>query len=74
MSKNVNLDEDAVAALNAHRRKGESYSEVIKRLVAPPIRTFGDLEKFLAQSEGPILELDILERICRRKQESTRAR
>ena len=73
MSKNVNLDDEAVAALNAHRRKGESYSKVIKRMVAPPIRTFGDLEKFLARTEGPILDLKILDRIRRRKQEREQA-
>jgi hypothetical protein len=74
MSKNVNLDADAVAALDGHRRKGESYSKVIKRLVAPSIRTFGDLEKFLAQNEGPILDLEILDRLRRSKQKRERAR
>jgi hypothetical protein len=67
VSKSVNLDDDAVAALEAHRRKGESYSKVIKRIIAPPIRTFGDLEDFLAQCEGPVLDLKVLERIRRHK-------
>ena len=74
MSKNVNLDDEAVAALDGHRRKGESYSKVIKRIVTPPIRTFGDLERFLAQSEGPVLDLKVLDRIRRRKQNMKQAR
>ena len=65
MSKNVNLDDDAIAALDAHRHEGESYSKVIKRKIAPPIRTFGDLEKALNEIDGPILDVDLIEKMRR---------
>ena len=67
MSQNVNLDDEAIAALKAHKRKGESYSKVVKRLVAPPIRTFGDLQTALQQVDGPILDLSTIERIRKRR-------
>jgi hypothetical protein len=72
MSKNVNLDDEAIAALDAYRREGESYSKVIKRKVGPPIRTFGDLEKALNQIDGPILDLDRVEKIRRTARRSKR--
>jgi predicted CopG family antitoxin len=52
MSRNVNLDEEAVAALEAHRQGNESFSRIVKRLAPPPIRTFGDLKRFLKELEG----------------------
>ncbi len=74
MSRNVNLDDDAVAALEAHRRGNESFSKVVKRLAPPPIRTFGDLEKFLADIEGPLFsDLDMLKKIRDRKLKAGRA-
>ena len=68
MSRNVNLDDEAVAALEAHRRGNESFSKVVKRLAPPPIRTFGDLEKFLDELEGPVLpDLEALRRVRQRR-------
>ncbi|SPE51435.1 conserved hypothetical protein [Verrucomicrobia bacterium] len=68
MSRNVNLDDEAVTALEAHRRGNESFSTVVKRLAAPPIRTFGDLERFLEEFEGPLFsDLEALKRIRERK-------
>jgi len=68
MSRNVNLDDEAVAALEAHRRGNESFSKVVKRLAPPPIRTFGDLEKFLDELEGPLLpDLEALRRVRQRR-------
>ena len=68
MSRNVNLDDEAVAALQAHRRSGESFSKVVKRLAPPPIRTFGDLERFLEQQEGPLFsDLETLRRLRSRR-------
>ena len=68
MSRNVNLDDEAVAALEAQRRGNESFSKVVKRLVPPPIRTFGDLEKFLDELEGPLLpDLEALRRVRQRR-------
>jgi predicted CopG family antitoxin len=74
MSRNVNLDDDAVAALEAHRRGNESFSKVVKRLAPPPIRTFGDLEKFLAEIDGPIFpDLEALKKLRERKLKANRA-
>jgi predicted CopG family antitoxin len=64
MSRNVNLDDEAVAALEAHRQGNESFSKVVKRLAPPPIRTFGDLENYLEQLDGPLFsDLDTLKRL-----------
>ena len=68
MSRNVNLDDEAVAALEAHRQGSESFSKVVKRLVPPPIKTFGDLEKFLDQLEGPLFsDLETLQKLRQRR-------
>lgn len=71
MSKNVMLSEEAYAALLKHKRGDESFSDVVKRFVPPPIRTFGELEKHLENLEGPLnVDFDLLERIRRRKQKT----
>ncbi len=68
MSRNVNLDDEAVAALEAHRRGNESFSKVVKRLAPPPLRTFGDLEKFLEDLEGPLFsDLETLKQLRKSK-------
>src|SRR5690349_15309755 len=68
MSRNVNLDDEAVAALEAHRQGDESFSKVVKRLAPPPIKTFGDLERFLDQLEGPLFsDLEVLQKLRERK-------
>ena len=54
MSKNVMLSDDAYAALSKHKRKGESFSDVVLRLAPAPIETFGDLEKHLDEMDGPL--------------------
>jgi predicted CopG family antitoxin len=70
MSRNVNLDDEAIAALEAHRRGNESFSRVVKRLAPPPIKTFGDLERFLDQLEGPLFsDLEALKRLRKRRGE-----
>jgi len=75
MSRNVNLDDEAVAALEAHRRGQESFSKVVKRVVAPPIRTFGDLERHLENIDGPLFsDFDCLESLIQRKKKANRAR
>ena len=74
MSRNVNLDDEAIAALEAHRRGGESFSRVVKRLAPPPIKTFGDLEKFLDQLDGPLFsDLEMLRRARERRAERKNA-
>ena len=74
MSKNVMLSEEAYAALLKHKRDDESFSDVVKRFVPPPIRTFGELEKHLENLEGPLnVDFEVLERIRRRKQKARHA-
>ncbi len=74
MSRNVNLDDEAIAALEAHRRGNESFSRVVKRLAPPPIKTFGNLEKFLDQLDGPLFsELETLKRLRKRRAEGQNA-
>jgi len=74
MSKNVMLNDAAYAALQKHQRDGESLSDVVKRFVPPPIRTFGDLEKHLEELDGPLnIDFEALDRLRLRKQKSSRA-
>lgn len=62
------LSDEAYAALKKHKRRDESFSDVVKRLAPPPIRTFGDLEKHLASIEGPLnVDLEALQQLKARK-------
>jgi predicted CopG family antitoxin len=75
MGRNVSLDDEAVAALEAPRRGNESFSDVVKRLAPPPIKTFGDLENFLDQLEGPLFpDLEALKKLRERKAKKGHAR
>jgi len=68
MSKNVMLSDEAYNALAKHKRKNESFSDVVKRLAPPPLGTFGDLEKYLENLEGPLFsDMTALERVKARK-------
>lgn len=69
------LSDEAYAMLQANKRKDESLSDVIKRYVPPPIRTFGDLEKHLENLEGPVagIDYDALEALRKRKKAGNRA-
>jgi predicted CopG family antitoxin len=68
MSKNVMLSDEAYAALATHKKPNESFSDVIKRLAPPPIKTFGDLEKHLETLEGPLFtDVDALRRLKAKK-------
>jgi predicted CopG family antitoxin len=71
MSKNLMISDDAYAALLQYKKESESFSEVIKRLAPPPIRTFGDLEKYLDELDGPLFsDMKALDRIKARKKKS----
>lgn len=62
------LSDQAYAALAKHKRKDESFSDVIQRLAPPPLGTFGDLEKYLDNLEGPLFsDMAALERVKARK-------
>ena len=71
MSKNVMLSDEAYTALAKHKRKDESFSDVVKRLAPPPLGTFGDLEKYLDNLEGPLFsDMSALERVKARKKKA----
>jgi predicted CopG family antitoxin len=68
MSKNVMLSDEAYAALLKHKKPKESFSDVVKRFVPTPIRTFGDLEKHLENLDGPLFtDMEALRRVRARK-------
>jgi predicted CopG family antitoxin len=68
MSKNVMLSDEAYAALSKHKRAGESFSDVIKRLAPAPLETFGDLESYLNTIEGPLFpKIERIRRVRERK-------
>jgi predicted CopG family antitoxin len=68
MSKYVALDDEAYAALISRKRRGESFSDLIKRIAPRPIKTFGDLERHLENAEGPLFsDVMALRRVKDRK-------
>ncbi|HUR46788.1 MAG TPA: antitoxin VapB family protein [Candidatus Saccharimonadales bacterium] len=74
MSKNVMLSDAAYNALLKHKKGKESFSEIVNRLVPPPIRTFGDLERHLDNLEGPLsIDFEALDRVRRGKGKRKRA-
>jgi predicted CopG family antitoxin len=75
MSKAAMLSNEAYARLTAHKRgKKESVSDIILRFVPPRIRTFGDLEQYLENTEGPIIDnWPALERLRKRKLKNAHA-
>ena len=73
MSKTVRLSDEAYSVLLKHKKPTESFSDVVKRFVPPPIRTFGDLKKHLENVDGPMfIDFDALRRIQSRKSRSLR--
>ena len=65
------VSDEAYAALMAHKTEEESFSDVIKRLAPPPIKTFGDLERHLEHLKGPLFpDMAALRRIRARKRRS----
>jgi hypothetical protein len=69
MSKSAMLSDEAYARIQAAKlKKTETISAVILRHVAPPIRTFGDLEKALDELDGPLIpDLEAVERVLRER-------
>ena len=62
------LSDEAYAALVKHKAKDESFSDVVKRLAPPPIKTFGDLETYLESLDGPLFpDQEALRRISARR-------
>jgi hypothetical protein len=68
MSKNVMLSDKAYQALLKHKKKEESFSDVVNRRAPPPIETFGDLEEHLDNLQGALFsDMAALRRVSARK-------
>jgi hypothetical protein len=68
MSKTVMLSDEAYANLAKHKRGDESFSDVVNRLAFPPIETFGDLQKYVNELEGPLFpDMDAIRKLRRKK-------
>jgi|GraSoiStandDraft_59_1057299.scaffolds.fasta_scaffold500636_2 hypothetical protein len=61
----------AYKTVASHKRKDEGFSGVIKRLAPSPIKTFGELEKYLQHLEGPLFsDMPALRRVKATKREA----
>ena len=69
MSKPVMLNDEAYAALKAHKKsKDDSLSKVVLRFVPPPMRTLRDLERHLENIDGPLIpDLEAIRRTVKRR-------
>lgn len=67
MSKNVRLSEEAYERLAAHKREGETFSDVVLRLAGE--RSLLDLAGILSDEEADALREAVAERRERRRTE-----
>jgi len=70
MSKRLTVSDSAYAALAAQRGPNESFSDVILRLAPPPLETCGDLLDYLERTKAPLLDLNFLAELRKRKRNS----
>lgn len=59
-TKTISIDEEAYERLNAHKREGESFSDVVKRLAGE--RSWREVAGVLSASEAEELEAAIEDR------------
>jgi hypothetical protein len=54
MSRTLRLSDGAYAGLLKHKRRGETFSDVVMRLAAGTLETFGELERHLDCIDGAL--------------------
>lgn len=69
-TKTISLDEEAYERLKAHKREGESFSEVVKRLAGE--RSWREVAGILSETEADELEAAIDEGRARSRDRSDR--
>lgn len=69
-TKTISLDEEAYERLVAHKREGESFSDVVKRIAGE--RSWKDVAGILSTEEAEELEAVIRERRTRSSKRSDR--
>ena len=69
-TKTISLDEQAYERLVAHKREGESFSDVVKRIAGE--RSWKDAAGTLSTAEAEELEESVSERRTRSRERSDR--
>lgn len=70
VTKTVSLDEEAYERLKAHKREGESFSEVVKRIAGE--RSWAEVTGILTEAEAEDLETAIEAGRARSRERSDR--
>jgi predicted CopG family antitoxin len=67
MPKCITVDDDVYQFLLSLKRPGDSFTKVLRRHVAKPADTCGELLDVLGQMPPPVVDLDVLDRMERER-------